>query len=261
MFFNNHKTCYEIINVFHVNPRAGGVLEVRDRNFNGLGYRISGNSYFNSQGKTYFADTGTFCFIPKKFDFRRTSTDEELVIIHLHSYGESEKEIQIFAPDNISKFAGYFFEIHKVWEESAPGYRNKCHSIFYKMLEEMELYHASNFLGKKESIIQDSLVYMNMNFDNPQLSIAEIASKSNISEVYFRKIYKELFDTSPSKAIQNMRLTRAKELLETGYFSIMEVSQKSGFDNVKYFSTLFNKVVGIPPSEYMKRYFSGRFSP
>ena len=56
-------------------------------------------------------------------------------------------------------------------------------------------------------------------------------------------------------ANQKMRIEKAKELLKTGYFSVSEVSQKSGFDNVKYFSTLFNKVVGLRPSEYMKNNF------
>jgi len=47
-----------------------------------------------------------------------------------------------------------------------------------------------------------------------------------------------------------MRIEKAKELLSTGYFSVKEVSQKSGFDNVKYFSTVFKKEVGCSPSEY-----------
>ena len=47
-----------------------------------------------------------------------------------------------------------------------------------------------------------------------------------------------------------MRIKKAKDLLQTGYFTIKETALKSGFDNVKYFSTLFKKEVGCSPSEY-----------
>jgi len=114
----------------------------------------------------------------------------------------------------------------------------------------MELYHTANPINKKEGIIKNSIVYMNSNFDNFEITISEIAEKSFISEVYFRKIYKEVFGISPGRAILEMRIKKAKELLRSGYFSVKEVSQKSGFDNVKYFSTVFKKEVGISPSEY-----------
>ena len=255
MFFNNHKMCYEILNVYHIKNRVAKVSQNRNRTFSGIAYRVSENTLFDSQGKKYFADTGSFSFIPAQVDYTRTSTDEEIIIIRLCCHGENEKEIQIFHPESSVKFAAYFFEILKIWEEGYPGYKHKCTSVFYKLMEEMELYSMINCTNRKEQIIKDSLIYMNMNFDNPQISISKIAEKSYISEVYFRKIYKEIFGISPGKAIQNMRIEKEKELLKTGYFSVSEVSQKSGFDNVKYFSTLFNKVVGLRPSEYMKNNF------
>jgi len=171
-----------------------------------------------------------------------------MIVIHFYCHGSNEDEIQIFNPEDSSKFAGYFFEILKVWEESSPGYKHRCQSLFYKMLEEMELYHTANPTNKKESIIKNSIVYMNANFDNPEITISEIAKKSFISEVYFRKIYKEIFGVSPGRAILKMRIKKAKELLQSGYFSVKEAAQKCGFENAKYFSTIFKKEEGVSPT-------------
>ncbi len=250
MFFNNHKISYEISNVFHIEKRIAGACGRKQSPVSGLGYRISGNTLFESRGKKHFADAGSFSYIPAHVEFTRVSTEEEMIVIHFYCHGSNEDEIQIFNPENSSKFAGYFFNMLKEWEESAPGYRHRCHALFYKMLEEMELYHAVNPTNKKESIIKNSIIYMNSNFDNSEISISEIAEKSFISEVYFRKLYKEIFGISPVKAILQMRIEKARTLLGTGYFSIKDVAQKSGFDNVKYFSTVFKREVGCSPSDY-----------
>lgn len=250
MFFNNHKISYEISNIFHIEKRIAGACGRKQSPVSGLGYRISGNTLFESHGKKYFADTGSFCYLPAHVEFTRVSTDEEMIVIHFYCHGNNEDEIQIFNPENSSKFAGYFFDMLKEWDESAPGYKHRCHSIFYKMLGEMELYHTANPTSKKEDTIKNSIAYMNANFDKAEITISEIAEKSYISEVYFRKLYKEIFSISPAKAILQMRIEKAKKLLTTGYFSIKDVATKSGFDNVKYFSTVFKKEVGCSPSEY-----------
>ena len=252
MFFNNHKISYEITNVFHIKKRIAASCGRKQSPVSGLGYRISGNTLFESYGKKYFADAGSFSYIPAHVEFTRVSTDEEMVVIHFRCHGADEDEIQIFNSENSSRFAVYFFDILKEWEKSSPGHRHRCHALFYKLLEEMELYHTANPANKKEGIIKNSIIYMNANFDTSEISIAKIAEKSFISEVYFRKIFKEIFGISPIKSIQQMRIEKAKKLLDTGYFSIKEVAQKSGFDNVKYFSTVFKKEVGCTPSDYVK---------
>ena len=250
MFFNNHQISYEIVNVFHIKKRLASSDLRKRSSASGLGYRISGNTIFESQGQKFFADAGSFSYLPSHVEFTRVSTDEEIIGIHLHCHGNDEENIQIFHPQNSHTFASFFFKIFKEWEESAPGYRHRCHALFYKMLEQMELYQIENPLNKKENIIKNSIIYMDTNFSNPQITIAEIAKKSFISEVYFRKIYGELFGTTPSKAILEMRIQKAKELLKSDYFKVHEVAEKSGFENEKYFSTLFKKVTGYSPSQY-----------
>ena len=48
-------------------------------------------------------------------------------------------------------------------------------------------------------------------------------------------------------------LIYAKTLLSSGEYSIAEISEKSGFKDVKYFSRVVKKEYGVPPSKLYRR--------
>lgn len=248
MFFENSDICFNIINVFRVKREKVQSVN-RNRRWSGMAYRISGSTVFLSGGEKYVAEAGSISYVPAWVDYERNSEDEELIIIHFNTYPYSEKKIEIAHPENTERIAEYFMCLANEWERHSPGYKNRCMSIFYKMLEEVQFCENLSPLNKKERIIRESISYMNANYDSPAISVSEIAEKSNVSEVYFRKLYKELFGMSPVSAIMNMRIQKAQTLLKSGYFTVSEVSEKCGFDNVKYFSTLFKKKTGISPSK------------
>ena len=54
---------------------------------------------------------------------------------------------------------------------------------------------------------------------------------------------------SPQDFVRTIRLEKASSLLRQGH-SVTEVSILTGFDNPKYFSTVFKKYFGISPSKY-----------
>lgn len=56
----------------------------------------------------------------------------------------------------------------------------------------------------------------------------------------------------PVKYLTQLRIEYAKELLITGRYSIGEIAEMCGFENVYYFSTVFKKHTGIPPSKYFE---------
>lgn len=248
MFFENSDICFDILNVFRV-KREAQVSINRNRSWSGIAYRISGSTVFLSKEEQHIAETGSISYVPAWVDYERHSTEEEIIIIHFNSYPENSKKIEILNPEDAERFSEYFTRLAKEWEEHTLGYKNRCMSIFYKLLEELQLNENTKVFNKKEQIIKKSISYMNSNYDNSEISLAQIAGQSNISEVYFRKLYKELYGISPMEAIINMRIRKAKDLLVSGYFSVMEVSEKSGFRSVKYFSTLFKNKTGASPSD------------
>lgn len=55
---------------------------------------------------------------------------------------------------------------------------------------------------------------------------------------------------TPMQHVLNLRITTAKTLLRTTTYSVSEVASIVGYDNPLYFSRLFKKQTGLPPSDF-----------
>lgn len=79
-------------------------------------------------------------------------------------------------------------------------------------------------------------------------SIKEMAEMAGMSVTKFKTLFKEAFGDSPHQYIIDKKLYFAKELLQTGQYSITEVSYKIGFNYPSGFTRLFKNKFQHPPS-------------
>ena len=159
MFFENSEICFDIIDIFSIKRKETQSVN-KNRSWSGMAYRIYGNTVFISKGEKYTAEQGSISYVPAWTDYERYSTDEELIIIHFNSYPKNGEKIEIINAGEAEKFSGYFTRLAKEWEEHALGYKNRCMSIFYKLLEELQLNESTNAFNKKEQIIKKSIGYI-----------------------------------------------------------------------------------------------------
>jgi AraC-like DNA-binding protein len=66
----------------------------------------------------------------------------------------------------------------------------------------------------------------------------------------FRKIFREYTGFSPAKYIQEVRFSKAKELLTNSSMSVKEIAIELGFENYEYFFTAFKRLAGMTPADY-----------
>ena len=83
-------------------------------------------------------------------------------------------------------------------------------------------------------------------------SVNELCEKFFISRSSLYRAFRDELDITPSKYIENRRLSNAKKLLEQGE-SVQAASEKSGFPDYSHFISLFKKRFGITPKKYQKR--------
>ena len=77
-----------------------------------------------------------------------------------------------------------------------------------------------------------------------------------LSKEHLRKLFIKEHGISPSKFLQQKRITLAKQLLskkEDGYLRINEIAETCGFDDHAYFCRVFKKETGLTPNEFQMR--------
>jgi AraC-like DNA-binding protein len=79
--------------------------------------------------------------------------------------------------------------------------------------------------------------------------IDHLCREMAMSRTLFYGRLKSLTAQGPQEFIRNIRLERAAMLLRQGT-PVLDVSVKTGFVNAKYFSTIFKKHFGVPPSKF-----------
>ena len=86
-----------------------------------------------------------------------------------------------------------------------------------------------------------------------KISLDQIAENMYLSPFYISKIFKSETGDTPIRHLINIRLERAKELLEHDWGgSIQEVAACVGYDDAYHFSKLFKKRYGVSPSQVKK---------
>jgi signal transduction histidine kinase/ligand-binding sensor domain-containing protein/DNA-binding response OmpR family regulator len=95
------------------------------------------------------------------------------------------------------------------------------------------------------------------NLDNTQFSVDEFAAAVKLGRTLFYKKVKGLTGYSPNEYIRLVRLKKAATLLNTGDYTVSEVTYKVGMNDPFYFSKCFKAQFGIPPSAYLKRVKAG----
>lgn len=110
----------------------------------------------------------------------------------------------------------------------------------------MENFHRGS---KTDKIVEAAKEYVRENYGE-KLTLAAIASKIGISQGYLSSVFKKQTGGNLNDYINQMKIEKAKELLEKHEYMMYEISDMLGFENPYYFSKVFKKLTGITLSEY-----------
>ena len=103
--------------------------------------------------------------------------------------------------------------------------------------------------SKTDKIVEAAKEYVRENYGE-KLTLSVIASKIGISQGYLSSVFKKQTGGNLNDYINQIKIDRAKELLEKKEYMMYEISDMLGFENPYYFSKVFKKLTGITPSEY-----------
>ena len=115
-----------------------------------------------------------------------------------------------------------------------------------------------NVVSKRQErsgdIIKTARKYIEDHFDK-DISLDDVSRVVNISPYYFSKVFKEECGLNFIEYLTNIRIDKAKELLEKSNLSIKEICISCGYTDPNYFSRSFKKNVGVTPTEYKEKLY------
>jgi signal transduction histidine kinase/DNA-binding response OmpR family regulator len=101
-----------------------------------------------------------------------------------------------------------------------------------------------------DKLMKNLMQVMEQNIENSSLTVDELVSKIGIGRSVFFKKLKSMTGLAPIEFIREVRVKRAAQLIESGEFTISQVTYMVGCNDPRYFSRIFKHRFGITPSEY-----------
>jgi len=129
--------------------------------------------------------------------------------------------------------------------------RKRLHDIFLNgqmpVLDKSEINQLDiQFLSKLNALLEREL-------SNPELDIQSLARNLNMSRSVFYRKFMGLTMLSPNTYIKKHRINKSIELMQMGKYSLIEISEMTGFGSSSYFSTAFRQEKGMSPREFLNQ--------
>ena len=133
----------------------------------------------------------------------------------------------------------------KPWKEE-----RLCELINTAIENVRSMQKTDSIVHSQKDIIKD---YIDRNYKK-DISAKDVAGILGYSDVYFSKVFKQLFDDNFINYLTKIRIDRAKVLLKDVSFNIKEVGKSVGYADSNYFTKVFKRSIGMSPSEYRSKH-------
>lgn len=222
--------------------------------YNKLYYIVSGSSVFSLNGRKYTMKPGYLYFIPKYTLQSFVITSEALDHYWLHFDIEPSylsEDIPVCVKCDRDKVISLFESITEL--EARPE-----ENVFKRSMRILDLYEYYLSCAKENKAIdiiaadkrQTEIVnFIKENFKR-KISTEELSDLVGLSVGSLSRYFKKAFGSTPIEFINSYRIDRACLLLTRTSESVLQIAQKCGFEDYRYFSRLFKRRMHMTPLEY-----------
>ena len=137
--------------------------------------------------------------------------------------------------------------VHHTQDEAAMvGYLYLFISALMKETSETRPHNASS----SNQYVLNAIKYIQFNYSH-DISIDDVAKSVGVSRSHLYRVFMLNVGKSPIDYLTEYRINEACKLLRAGNLSIAEVAISVGFFDQFYFSRVFKRAKGMPPSKYI----------
>ncbi|CAI6086798.1 helix-turn-helix domain-containing protein [Cohnella sp. JJ-181] len=232
-------------------------------------YVRSGSAKLRVEGRVYDIPPGTVIFIPPHLEHDQyKDSDEETEFLWWHFTYRIQNVIDvlpflripfIYALRDHRRFEDVFDEL-MLCQDPHGGHLPK---IILQKAKSLELLYVLLDNAAYRTDAPDpnlppagflSLLLKIATRPEANLSLADLAQELHMNPTYVSNQFKKTFGKSPILLHREMKIAKAKSMLQAGDRTIADIGAELGFQDVQSFTRLFRKYAGISPSQY-KRLF------
>ena len=213
-----------------------------------------GRTEYRVGGKTIISDAAHPVLLPKGVSYTwRCMESGRYTIVEFDTDDVSDMIVSFSYPDT-EKMKSLLHNTERArMSKSMYGHIEQMRAI-YELLAELfsSLVAQAEYIpSKKLERIRPAVEYINEHYSEP-LTNEQLAALTDVSCVYFRKIFTLAYGMPPISFVNRVRIEKAKEMLKSDYGSLASVAESVGYSNVYHFSKMFKKLTGISPGKYAR---------
>ena len=226
---------------------------------NELIFHLSGESTVFFNGKQLDVKKDTIRFLPQgeihEYIVKRKEHGE-CIDIFFNTDIPVTNEAFVLKLNQSEKIKSLFKKIFSVWVAKGDGYYFECVSIIYKIFAELQ---KKNYIPENQFVsIKPAIDYIEKHFLDKKITAEELTLCCTISYPYIKKLFVKKFGVPPIKYSIQLRINYACDLLKSELYTISQIAEICGFNDIYFFSRQFKEYVGISPTEFFKKYKSSK---
>lgn len=243
----NSVTVLSIDNIYTVPSERGKDCHIKRKQY-ALSFSYGGKISYYFQGRRYISDHNHAILLPpQSYDLRREETGDFPVINFTCTEEFDPRDFALVTLRNPDSYLRDYERMRELW---LSGKRSAAvMSCFYDILGRL----AEEEKTGAQPILAPAMDYLGKHISEPTLSNRELAEHANVSEVYFRRLFKETYGISPKQYVLETRIRNAKALLSENATTVTAIAEACGFSSVYHFCRAFKEATGETPTEWAKQ--------
>ena len=240
------------------------VLRENGRIDYGLQFIESGKCYFEDNGVVRIAEAGiVLLHFPKVRQNYYFYHEDNAHIMWVHFSGtacsmldtlKSSETVHIKLNDS-ARFKRILEQMVSEFYDKKSQYKVFCEGgivILMSLMLRNEDKQSVALSKQRHQQLSEVISYMNMSYERP-LDIERYAKMCYVSHDWFIHKFKSYTGMSPSQYLTQIRMEKAKEMLEYSKHRVSEIAERCGYNNSAYFCKVFKSYTGQSPKSFRNK--------
>jgi len=104
-----------------------------------------------------------------------------------------------------------------------------------------------------DAAIRQAQEWLSKHYSHPN-AVEALEKQSGLSSRTFKRRFKQATGLTPVAYVQQVRVDRAKSLLENSDTPVDQIGWRVGYEDIAHFRRLFRRVTNLRPAEYRKKF-------